>query len=270
MSTPAQPTLAPAPVTPTAVPQIPVQQGQAPVDPDTIFTAQQVRTMMDRVRAEEKDKLYPQLTKKDDRTLAMEAELETLKTQKQQSDEAEARRDAETARVKRAAEEAELTARELAERIRAESQQEIAALRADNEKERALAAKEREFSRIESYKNKRIDQVRDEIEPHIIGLVSGSTEPEIEASIASLIEASKGILDTVKQVRIDGRAQMQGVAPTAGNTGYLDGDGQPREITAEDVQAMDHNQYAAYRQQAGIAQSNPGWFGSSYNDRIGR
>jgi hypothetical protein len=258
-------------VTPTPVPAAPLQHAQPSVpNPDETFTAQQVRTMIEKARSDEKDKLYPRLSATDERTQALQAELDELKSAKQAADEADARRDAEAAAVKKAAAEAELSARELAETVRREAQEEVTTLRAEMEKERALAAKEREYSRIELYKQKRIDAERDNIEPHLIRFVTGHTEQEIEASIASLKEASTGILETVKQVQTNGRAQMQGVAPTAGNTGAIDGEGQPREVTAEDIMAMDGDQYAAYRQQAGIAQQSPNWFGSSYNDRIGR
>ena len=261
----------PAEAVTTVTPAVPTQQAQPPVDADSTFTAQRVRTMIEKARTDEKDKLYPRLNKEDERTQALQAELDALKSARQAADEADARRDAETAAAKKAAEEAEFSARELAERVRAEAQAEVSHLRAEMERERALAQKEREFSRIELYRQKRTDAERDNIEPHIIHLVSGNTEQEIEESIASLKKASEGILETVKQVQTTGRAQLQGVAPTAGNTGYIDGDGQqPREITADEVMSMDHQQYAAYRKQTGIDQSSPSWFGESYNDRLGR
>ena len=201
---------------------------------------------LNRVRSQEKDKLYPEIDR-------LKEELAALK--KEQEEKAAAK----LAKIK-AKEEEELSLKELLTKrteefehqLKSEKQslQELLeAERQEREKAFALLEREREFSTLQAYKAQRIDEVRDSIIPELVDLISGNTREELEASIAALTERSSRILDSVQQASQDARRQMVGTRATLPATGPLDIETGSRQFTADEIAAMSMNDYAKYRQQ---------------------
>lgn len=201
---------------------------------------------LNKVRAQEKEKLYPQID-------SLKEELASLKKEREEAAAAKA------AKAK-AEEEEELSLKELLARRTEEFeaqlntekqnlQEQLLTEKQEREKAFALLEREREFASLQAYKAQRIDEVRDNIIPELVDLISGNTKEEIESSIAALTERSSRILDSVQQASQDARRQMVGTRATLPATGPLDIETGSRQFTAEEIAAMSMNDYAKYRQQ---------------------
>jgi hypothetical protein len=200
-----------------------------------------------KVRSQEKDKLYPQISslkeeldaiKKDrDEEVALRAaEKEALETQY-----------AEEAKRKQ---EEELEVRDLLKVKETEWQEQLE--RERNERERAFALLEREkaFAETQNYRNQRVQEEQANIIPELVDLITGNSPEEIEQSIAGLKERSSRILDNVQQATQAARRDMAGTrVTTPPNAGPLDIETGNRQFTAEEIAAMPLNDYAKYRSQ---------------------
>jgi hypothetical protein len=249
-SLPQTPTAPPAGdfITVTDLP--PAQQQQAPaVAPaaqgtpgDARFTAAD----LERVRQEEKDKLYSRLQKSDERFSSMETELSTLR-QEREARLAQQKTEDEQAEQKRLA---ELTAKQLLDETRASFEEKFANLQQERELERAALEKEAEYNRLKAYAQERVSASRDEIAPELLDLVNGNTQEEIDASIETLKAKTQAILDGVRQGQEQTRSQMRGVQPT-GFTGMgpLDNESGQRNLSADQIKNMSMAEYERYRAQ---------------------
>ena len=195
-----------------------------------------------KVRAQEKDKLYPQID-------ALKEELAELKREKEERAAAKAAREAEEAAQLKAKEEEELSAKDLLLKKEQEWQAQLEAERQEREKAFALWEREKQFADLQAYKSQRIEEVRESVIPELVDLIAGNTPEEIEASIAALTERSSRIIDSVAQASQSARREMVGTRPTLPSTGPLDIETGSRQFTAEDIAAMSMNDYAKYRQQ---------------------
>lgn len=218
-------------------------------------------------RKDEKDKVYGELTK---------AQEELQKFQKAEAErqkaEADARAKAEAEAKKKA--EAEMDARQLLESREAEWnnkfeesnkswEERFNRINAEREQERALAEKERKFHEFVAYRNDRLNAVRDDIAPELIDLVSGNTPEELEASIERMKAKSEQLAQTVQQYAQQARASQRGVSSASFPATGPDTDNPGgKQLTAEDIAAMDFEQYSKFRQQYGIGGSQgKGLFG---------
>lgn len=240
--------------TETATPPEPQQKTDQP-QPRT-FTEAEVQ----KFRKDEKDKVYGELTK---------AQEELQKFQKAEAErqkaEADAKAAAEAAARKKA--EADMDAKQLLESKEAEWNQRFeqsnkqweerfTQINAEREQERTLAAKEREYHEFLNYRNERLTAERENIAPELIDLVSGNTPDELEASITRLKEKSEQIAQTVQQYAQQARASQRGVSSASFPAVGPDTDNPGgKQYTAEDIQGMSFEEYAKFRQQAGIGSS---------------
>jgi len=209
--------------------------------------ADKVAEAIQKARAQEKAKLYPQidkmaeelsiLRKRDDERAAAEAER-AAKLQ-----EREAQREAEL----REQEESQLEVRDLLAKKEAEWQSKLEAERLERERAFALLEREREFQELSAYRQQRLEQERENIIPELIDLISGDNKNEIEASIAGLKDRSSKIFDSVAQVAQQSRKEMVGTRITSPASGPLDNDSEQRSYSPGDINNMSMADYAKNR-----------------------
>jgi DNA repair exonuclease SbcCD ATPase subunit len=197
-----------------------------------------------KVRSQEKDKLYPQIDK-------LKEEVENLKKEKQE----EAARKAADEAAKMAAESAkqqaqledELDAKSLIKVKEQEWSEQLERERTERERAFALLERERDFANLQSYKQTKLEQERDNIMPELLDLVSGNTAEEVDASIESLKERSARILESAQSAMQNARKEMTGTRATLPPAGPLETNTEQRNFTAQDIASMSMNEYAKYR-----------------------
>ncbi len=207
-----------------------------------------------RVRQQEKDKLYPQITELKD-------ELAILKKEREErlAREAEAQREAEEA-ARRKAEE-EMDVRTLLEQKEAEWNARLEAEKQERLAAQALLDREREFQALMEYRNRRLAEEQDDIMPELIDLVEGSTPEEIEASIQNLKERSARIFESAQAAMQNARRDMVGARVTAPTAGPMDTNLEQQSLTAEQIAGMSFADYVKNRSKLiGSQPNNRGMF----------
>ncbi|NDE17982.1 hypothetical protein EBZ80_23955 [bacterium] len=199
-----------------------------------------------RVRAQEKDKLYPQIDK-------LKEELDALKRVQADKDAQaaaeQAAQESKKAEEAKRKQEEEMELRELLKAKETEWNEQLERERQERERAFALLEREKTFAEVQNYRQTRIDQVRDNIIPELVDLIQGNTIEEIDASIAGLQERSSRILESAQQAMQSARRDMTGTRVTAPQAGPLDINTGNRQFTAEEIAAMPMNEYVKYRQQ---------------------
>ena len=199
-----------------------------------------------RVRAQEKDKLYPQID-------ALKEEVAALKKDREERDARkaaeEAEKEAKRLDKEKKRQEEEMSLKELLNSKENEWKEQLERERQERERAFALLEREKNFAEIQNYRQTRIEQVRDNIIPELVDLIQGSTIEEIDASIAGLQERSSRILDSAQQAMQAARKDMTGTRVTAPQAGPLDINSGNRQFTAEEIAAMPMNEYVKYRSQ---------------------
>ncbi|MFC9505417.1 hypothetical protein [Streptomyces sp. NPDC057002] len=226
----------------------------APPAQGRTFTAEDIA----KARQEEKDKLYSRLTKGDERLQALEAELTTLREEREAREKAEADRQTAEEQAAKEKAEAEMSARKLVEERSTEWEQKFAELQREREQERAALAKEAEFNRLRAYIQERLTAESNSIAPELRDLVAGNTPEEVDQSIEMLKAKTDAIFQSVQQAQQTARSQMRGVASTGytGN-GPTDGDAGARQLSVDDIKNMPMSEFAKYRSQLlGAAANN--------------
>lgn len=221
---------APPPVA-QPVPQVVPPQNAPQADQNTrYFTAEEV----ERFRQQERDKLYPQLSELQQKLASFEEER-----QKVLQEQEEARKAQEEA-ARKAAEE-EMTVRQLLQQKESEWEQRFAALE-----------KEREFTALQAYIQRRVREESEgqTIAPELLDLVTGSSEEEVEASIARLREKTEAIVTNLQQAaqQYQQPAPPRGVTPAGyAATGPMEMQTEQREVTPEEIRQMSMAEYAEFR-----------------------
>jgi DNA repair exonuclease SbcCD ATPase subunit len=225
-------------------PKQPEQQSQA--GQESRFTAAD----LERVRQEEKDKLYGRLSKVDERSEALEAELKELREERQAREAEEAQRQQSEADEAKQKAEAEMSAKKLLQERSSEWEKRFEQIEREREQERAALAKESEYNRLRAYIQERAGAERDSIAPELVDLIAGNSPEEVDASIEMLKDKTQAIFQSVQSAQETARSQMRGVAATGytGN-GPTDGDGGSRQLSADDIKNMPMAEFAKYRNQ---------------------
>lgn len=219
----------------------------APVTP--VATAGQTFTAEDleRVRQQEKSKLYPQLeeqNKKIAELLAKDAEREAEAAKRREAREAKRLEDERAAKE---AAEAELSAKELLALKEQEFQSQLAAERAEREKAFALLAREREFIQLQEIRQQKVEAARDNILPELVDLISGNSPEEIDQSISDLTLRSNRIFEAATSATQQSRAALPGTRVTAPASGPLDTNSDPQTYTPDSLRDMSMADYAKNR-----------------------
>lgn len=213
---------------------------------------------LERVRQEEKDKLYSRLTKGDERLQSLEAELKTLREEREARQREEAERQAAEEQAAKEKAEAEMSAKRLVEERSTEWERKFEDLQREREQERAALAKEAEFNRLRAYIQERINSESNSIAPELRDLVTGNTPEEVDQSIEMLKAKTEQIFQSMTAAQQQARSQMRGVSATGytGN-GPTDQDAGARQLSVEDIRKMPMSEFAKYRSQLlGAAASN--------------
>lgn len=212
-----------------------------------------------KARAQEKQKLYPQMEKMQEELAKAKALAEELAAKDSQREAERAAKKAEREAKKKQEEEQELSFKELLSKKEQEFQSQLEAERLEREKAFALLERERQFQDLMSYRAQRIDDERDTIVPQLIDLVSGNTQEEIEQSIATLKDKSAGIMQDVQQATASAKQSMVGARVTAPASGPLDNDSEHNSYTPDSIRDMSLADYAKQRAKLlGTAASNRG------------
>ena len=250
MTTPVEPPAAP---TPTA----PVGTG------DKFFTQDEVNAAIEKAREQEKNKLYPTISKADERAQAMEEQLKELTAFRQKAEKEEAKRLKAIEDANKAKEEAELSAKDLVAKRDAEFNARLEEIKQENELRVALMEKQMEATQLQSYVQRRAAEESSNIVPELLDFINGSTPEEVEASIEVLKAKSTAIAEAARGARSAQLRQQPGVAPVAGVNGVtpLDQPGD-RQLTAEDIRGMSMQEFAALRSKINMPSgSGRGLFG---------
>lgn len=235
------------------VPIPPVVENPSPqsITVNVPSTTQSVFTQadLDRVRQQEKEKLYKELEglREASATLpTVTSELEALRKEREERAAREAAAKAETEAAAKAAAEAEMSAKELLETRQSEWQAKLDAIQREREAEKALLAKEKEFSALRDYTQGRIAQEQAHIAPELLDLVDGNTPAEIDASIERLKLKSAAIAEKVRGSQQQMAAQQRGVSPSGfSTTGPMDMIPTTETYSAEDINKMGIKEFAA-------------------------
>lgn len=230
-----------------------------------VFTEEEV----EKIRKQEKDKLYNRLEESQNRLKTMEEQLALLTKEREdavKSAEEKARAEAEAIRQR---ELEELSAKELLARkedefnkrinsVEEEWAQKFAQLDAEREAQKALLEKERELQAIEAYRQRRINEEQETIIPELIDLIAGNSQDEIEDSISVLRARSNAIIESIQQANPQGR--LKGAPVTAPPIGPMDDNTDYQTLTAEDIRNMPMDQYAKMRERLHKARPARGRF----------
>jgi hypothetical protein len=235
-------------------------EGTGPAEPTgtgRFFSEEEFNAAIEKARQQEKDKLYPTISRNDERSKAMADELKELRAFQKKQEKTEADRLAAIEAERKKAAEAELSAKELIDKRQAEFEARMAQIEADNSQRVALVEKELEFTRLQAYIQRRINEEQDAIAPELLDFIDGNTPEAVEASIERVKAKTALILENVRGAGVRQRAAMPGVAPSAGTNavGPIDAPGN-RELTAADINAMGMGEYAELRKRAGIGGAN--------------
>lgn len=228
------------------------------------FTEQEV----ERIRQEEKDKLYGRLSEWEKQFNEQREQLAALQAAK----DAEVAAAAEAARAA-AEEEArkkweEQDSKTLLAEVNQQWEQRFQTLQQERELERAAFAKEQEFAALKEYANEKVNAAKanNEIAPELVDFVSGNTQEEIDASLEFVKAKSAEIAENIRNAAIAQRAAMPGVS-TAGysTSGPMDSTPGTKTFTADELKNMSMADYQRYRDQllpaARSAQQGRGLYG---------
>ena len=212
-----------------------------------------------KARAQEKQKLYPQMEKMQEELAKAKALAEELSAKDATREAERNAKKAEREAKKKQEEEKELSFKELLSKKEQEFESRIEAERLEREKAFALLERERQFQDLMSYRSQRIEQERDTIVPQLIDLVSGNTQEEIEQRIATLKEKSAGIMQDVQQATANAKQSMVGARVTAPASGPLDNNSEQQSYSPESIRDMSLAEYSKQRAKLlGTAASNRG------------
>lgn len=217
-------------------PTVQIQQAPTPTPSERFYTEEDI----ERVRREEKDKLYGRISTMEEQLKAIEAEREAR--------EAAARAEQEAALAEaRRLEEEKMETRELLDLREQEWTEKFSSLQSQYEQDKAVFEQERRFQALTEYQTARLAQESEYIMPELRDLVGGSNEAEIDASIQAMKDRTAAIMAQVSQSAVVQRQDMRGAAPTAPPVGPLEQLQQYESVTPDDIRSMDMETYKRHR-----------------------
>lgn len=253
--------------TDTVVPQIPADSITVNVPPappaapaqgwneEEFLKSPAVAALLASVRKEEKDKLYPTIenlkTQVSDLTASKQAEIAAAAEQARKDAEETARKTFE-----------ESTAKDLVAQTRAEFEERLAEIQRERDEERALREKESQFNSIREYAQTKVKAALDagQIAPELAHLVSGNSEAEIDASLATITSTTEALVANMQQAvqQVPAAPAPRGVSPTgfASGNGPMDLVGNTRTLSPADIANMSMAEYAKLRPQLGTARES--------------
>jgi hypothetical protein len=202
---------------------------------------------LEKVRQEEKDKLYKKVSTVEERSKALEDELKILREEREKKQSEEADRLKTIAQEKKAAEEAEMGFKELLKAKEQEWESRFESSERERNQAFAVLERERELSVLSDYRAERLSQEADTIMPELRDLVRGITQEEIESSILDMKNRSEAIVAQAQMFQQQARQQQRGVPVTAPTSGPTDIDSTYESLGADDIRNMSLSEYAKRR-----------------------
>jgi hypothetical protein len=232
----------------TQPPSQPPQQGQPQQQqPQFRWTDED----LERVRQQEKDKLYGRIDEVQQQLRQIQADREQEQAERQRlADEA--------AEAQRLREESEMEVRDLLARKETEWQSQLSKLEQRYDADRAVFEKERAFAQVQEYRRDRIEQEQEFILPELRDLISGDTPEAIDASINVMKARSEQIFTNMAAATQQPQIPFQprGAAPTAPPVGPMEQMPSYESLTPDDIRNMDMETYKRYRGQL-LQATNP-------------
>lgn len=219
--------------------QQPVEQQPAPAPAPTgrMFTEEEVN----KIRREEKDKLYGEIESTKER-------LERLERERQEERDAIAEQQRQAEEAERRAREEEMSAKELIASKEQEWEARFARIEEERAAERAIAEREREFMAVQTYISEQRTMHAENILPELLDLVQGATKEDVDRSVTTLVERTESILSSMTQAQQQQRMEGQrGPSITAPPVGPSDNQQDFKSFTAEDIKNMPMSEYVKYR-----------------------
>jgi hypothetical protein len=211
---------------------------------------------VEKIRQQEKDKLYKRLEDSDGRVKALEEQLTTLSTESDETRSEAARLAKAESDALRRREEEELSAKELItlretefdeklKVVETEWEGRLAKIEEERASQEAMLEKERRYRELETYLGRRMAEEEEFIIPELRDLASGTTEEEIDNSIAILKDRSSAILESIQQTAQP--SGLRGASITAPPVGPMETQSEHQTLSAEDIRNMPMEQYMQMR-----------------------
>ena len=211
---------------------------------------------VEKIRQQEKDKLYKRLEDSDGRVKSLEDQLSTLANESEVSKAEAARLAKAESDALRKREEEELSAKELITKretefdeklkvVETEWEGRLAKIEEERASQEAMLEKERRYRELETYLGRRMVEEEEYIIPELRDLASGTTEDEIDNSIAILKDRSSAILESIQQSTQP--SGLRGSPVTAPPVGPRETQTEQQTLSAEDIRNMPMEQYMQMR-----------------------
>ena len=235
--------------------------------------AAQARTFsegdVEKIRQQEKDKLYKRLEDSDGRVKSLEEQLSVLNNESEETKAEAARLAKAESDALRKREEEELSAKELLTKretefdsklkhVETEWEQRIAKIEEERALQDEMLEKERRVRELEVYLQRRSTEEEEFIIPELRDLISGSSEDEIEQSIGILKDRSSAILESIQQSSQP--SGLRGSPVTAPPVGPMETQESQQTLSAEDIRDMPMEQYMQMRDRLLKARPSQGRF----------
>jgi hypothetical protein len=211
---------------------------------------------VEKIRQQEKDKLYKRLEDSDGRVKSLEDQLSTLSNESEVSKAEAARLAKAESDALRRREDEELSAKELITKretefdeklkvVETEWEGRLAKIEEERASQEAMLEKERRYRELETYLGRRMVEEEEYIIPELRDLASGTTEDEIDNSIAILKDRSSAILESIQQSTQP--SGLRGSPVTAPPVGPMETQTEQQTLSAEDIRNMPMEQYMQMR-----------------------
>ena len=211
---------------------------------------------VEKIRQQEKDKLYKRLEDSDGRVKSLEDQLSTLSNESEVSKAEAARLAKAESDAIRKREDEELSAKELITKretefdeklkvVETEWEGRLAKIEEERASQEAMLEKERRYRELETYLGRRMVEEEEYIIPELRDLASGTTEDEIDNSIAILKDRSSAILESIQQSAQP--SGLRGSPVTAPPVGPMETQTEQQTLSAEDIRNMPMEQYMQMR-----------------------
>jgi hypothetical protein len=247
---------------PAATPLDMPQHRPAGTAPDAVFSRSQVEEIMRQHAAELRQAAEARLPELSAQFQALQQELASIKAdQEQKAAEREQRRlEAASRRDERRKEREaeELSAKQLLQKYRAETEKQVRKLHEELAARDALLAKEREFAAIRDHAARRIAEEADSIDPrfHDYILPGATCIEDVERNIETAKQKTAAIVEEVRQAEIRRQANGKPVSTGSGSYDYPGAaPGAAPQYTAEQIAGMipgSPEHLAARQQLAGL------------------
>ena len=203
-----------------------------------------------------KRQLYKRLEDSDGRVKSLEDQLSTLANESEVSKAEAARLAKAESDALRKREEEELSAKELITKretefdeklkvVETEWEGRLAKIEEERASQEAMLEKERRYRELETYLGRRMVEEEEYIIPELRDLASGTTEEEIDNSIAILKDRSSAILESIQQSTQP--SGLRGSPVTAPPVGPMETQTEQQTLSAEDIRNMPMEQYMQMR-----------------------